>query len=277
MCGFCGEPIGAGTRSREHLIKKAWLRELGHLQTNMPSDHVSGATGKIISSRLATADKLQAGGVCEDCNNGWMERMDAPISDAMLSMARGLTCPLHYSYDIQRQIARWIFRTGCTYRLMNLKLKELISAETRKALINPAYTPSGLTAFFLSYPPGKKELGTALIQNWEAYGKGIDLKDVQNMKFAIQIDSILLGCVHIDTPLLNAVLLPTHRAFYTNTLFNISRKETISRRNFTEIASVFINQWLAAVGVAKSNCLLNKPPFDYGPSCAKWAIAKLRH
>ena len=74
-CLFCGRPLGAN-RVKEHVVP-AWL--LRHL--DVEHEIVIPAVARtedseIVGRRRHSADAMLEGHTCEDCNHGWMGRLE---------------------------------------------------------------------------------------------------------------------------------------------------------------------------------------------------------
>lgn len=120
-CGFCNGLIGLGglDRSKEHVFREKWLRELGcfhvpsagvHLERH-GSDHLR----KLLPRR--TPGGIIAGAVCEPCNTGWMERADDRVDVALLSLARGVVSIESLSAEHRRNLSLWLLKTAHAFEL----------------------------------------------------------------------------------------------------------------------------------------------------------------
>src|SRR5215472_15966123 len=87
-CHFCYRQMGAGqrlVRSREHIFAQWLLEDLEIADSEIQPTHFSSA-GDVRSTRHHTMRNLVAGGVCADCNNGWMSQLEADVRRILLAL-----------------------------------------------------------------------------------------------------------------------------------------------------------------------------------------------
>ena len=109
-CIFCGSDL-AGCRSKEHVLPQWALDEFGlRDELTMPT-HFS-QSGQVLSDRLHTYNGMVAGKVCQNCNSGWMSRLEVENKDLITALARGRRDTLDLQDGAAVGLARWAFKTA---------------------------------------------------------------------------------------------------------------------------------------------------------------------
>ena len=111
VCLFCGQQR---PMSKEHVIPKWVLRELDMEKTMLMAKHVN-FTGQPHSERHHDFLSLVAGCVCEDCNCGWMSRLEATIQPLLTPLfhARKASRAAQEQLRLHRElIVRWALKTA---------------------------------------------------------------------------------------------------------------------------------------------------------------------
>lgn len=109
-CLFCGS-----TRclSKEHIIPKWLLKELGLTDQQLRMSHVS-TLGMTKSQRTHSFTGLVNAMICEDCNSGWMSGLEVSVKDSITRLMHldGVTNVLGSLTENHEAIARWSFKTA---------------------------------------------------------------------------------------------------------------------------------------------------------------------
>lgn len=114
-CLFClsdlkrrGKGLG---QAEEHVVPKWLSKYLGIQKTRITPMRVGTHSGEIIDFRQQTVGTLVAGGVCANCNNGWMSKLETdtkPILKALISNVSRLTT---LTVEQRYLLARWTLKT----------------------------------------------------------------------------------------------------------------------------------------------------------------------
>lgn len=100
--------------SKEHVIPQWILRELDMEKAMLAPTHVNFA-GQRLSERRHDFLSLVAGHVCEDCNCGWMSRLEAAVQPVLtpLFRARKASRAAQEQLRVHRAlIVRWTMKTA---------------------------------------------------------------------------------------------------------------------------------------------------------------------
>src|SRR5947209_1164519 len=105
-CVFCTTQITKATASREDTVPK-WLQaELGIANAPVQPTLTTWA-GEQLAQRLHPVDQLLTGGVCRECNNGWMSQLESeaiPVLKPLLTSARLISSLTRAE---RRVLSRW--------------------------------------------------------------------------------------------------------------------------------------------------------------------------
>lgn len=154
-CVMCAEPTGVTGRkfSREHVLGDKILKEL-NLSAGIPRWSVHRAdTGKKEPSKTnPRSDKVIAYGICEPCNNGWMNVIQNRARPLVVELASHRLTPVDLSSDQRWVIAQWALMTACSagylpYSDNVMRIPELIQ------YARSGTWPKGAIAF-ITYHPG---------------------------------------------------------------------------------------------------------------------------
>lgn len=110
FCIFCREEK---EKSKEHIWPR-WLQiEIGgstkgihvgtHFQMINPYNH---------NTRKQSGESLVYGGVCKDCNNGWMSSLEAEFKPTLINLLADKHNILHVSKTERQVISLWSFKTA---------------------------------------------------------------------------------------------------------------------------------------------------------------------
>lgn len=110
-CLFCG---GIKKLSREHIIPKWLLKELGLTEEKLIMRHIT-IFGMTKSKRTHDFKNLVNAMICEDCNNGWMSKLEVSAKDLVIRLMnlddidKDVFKSLSENYEI---LAKWSFKTA---------------------------------------------------------------------------------------------------------------------------------------------------------------------
>ena len=132
-CWFCGRVGAKMTKAR---LFPDWLLEALNAGNQMMSSAHFDPTGKLIDQRPASLKSLVCGQVCQDCNNGWMSRLDSSFKKSFLGNveAEQAKHPLLF--------ARWVAKTA-TLINVSQQYRLQIPAAARHGLQSQDSLPKG--------------------------------------------------------------------------------------------------------------------------------------
>lgn len=141
-CPFCGSIDSRS--SNEHILPQWLLREYGISKAIVTPTHLSSITGEAISTRKHVLNKLQLGGVCEDCNGGWMSELEASNMRVIKSLA-DFSMSLAQMSEIEKLLlARWTLKTTITLNLGSNFRKKIDAAEIKHFYSNKETLPPNI-------------------------------------------------------------------------------------------------------------------------------------
>ena len=120
-CSFCNRELTKKTKSKEHVWPK-WL----HKKLDMEKKPFQGVhtdmSGLIVkSTRSQSMNSLVLGGVCTECNNGWMSDLEmevAPLFDALWFLPAN-DKNITLKKEACKSIAFWAFKTSLVINLVS--------------------------------------------------------------------------------------------------------------------------------------------------------------
>lgn len=145
LCIFCDQPVTKQSGSREDTVPK-WLQKLLGIAAATVSPTLTSSAGEQLAQRIHPVDQLLTGGVCRDCNNGWMSQLESatqPILSALVRSERDLKT---LNRAERQTLSRWTVKTalmldvgGLEPRVPLFHFKELFA--------NRPHIPEGLYVF----------------------------------------------------------------------------------------------------------------------------------
>lgn len=110
-CPFCTKPL-AKKNSREHIISKWLLKYLQIADVKISPTHTSSKDNSIVSKRKHVLINLVSGGICVDCNNGWMSSLETENMGTLKGLMSGSLCLADLNLNQKYILARWAFKTA---------------------------------------------------------------------------------------------------------------------------------------------------------------------
>lgn len=85
-CIFCGNE----SLTREHIYSRAWVERLAPRATSFTNQRAVGYREAVpVSTWVSSAADVVVRCVCSDCNNGWMNQLDAGAREMVTALAQG--------------------------------------------------------------------------------------------------------------------------------------------------------------------------------------------
>jgi hypothetical protein len=174
-CLFC-DRSGAGILSNEHVIPR-WL--LDHL--DLPEDDKlfqgvsSSKTNELITSpRIHSSFNFVQGHVCQECNNGWMSRLEVLAKPLLVPLIDGQRKIEELSASESAIIAKWTTKTAYMHSLTSA-LKQPVVSDHVRALNGDDGVPLSEVAVFGMLSDFKKQTGYFLARYWPTFGRRISI------------------------------------------------------------------------------------------------------
>lgn len=204
-CMFCGVPLNADNRAKEHVLRNSWLKRLG-LSKQLISISLMRQHEKLKGRKLA-ADQLQTGEVCRRCNGGWMDHLDKKIEHIVLAYAADPRTAPPISKQEARDLTRWLLKVACVYEYTDEAHRRHVPKHVLRKVRRHNYLPRGMFAFFEIYGDGDENeeinhVSLSSLDGWMLdWSEGVTaLPQSKRMKFAIQYNKVIFGFVHADAP-----------------------------------------------------------------------------
>lgn len=197
---FCKTPLHGGNRAKEHVLRNSWLKKLNHQKTQIGVDNFSKHGH--INSKAFAADQLQAGEVCESCNNGWMNFLDRKVEHIVLGLATNSFSVTSLNRQETRDLARWLLKTACTFIYTDSKGRRHIPNSILGQVRRHNFLPAGFFMFCALSTAPQKNVGAASVDMWPTESIPIlsALPQSTRMKFGVQYDCLLLGFAWLKVP-----------------------------------------------------------------------------
>jgi hypothetical protein len=110
-CIFCDSPL-TGLRAEEHVIPR-WLMEyLGMTDDKLYLAVAQSEDNAILKDRKHVAANFVEGRICRDCNNGWMNELEAQTKELLKPLIEGAVNLLSISDNERTMLAKWATKTG---------------------------------------------------------------------------------------------------------------------------------------------------------------------
>ncbi len=163
-CRFCNGEISGRERTNEHIVPDWLLKHLGISDLELFPTHLGmNADGsepefisleefdadnlKVKSQRKHAAKNLLLGGICANCNNGWMSRLEAECKDSLLSLI-DKECSLDKLMPKDKfKIARWATKTAYCLNAGSNYFKIVPDEHFRLLFSQPKLLPKGCAVF----------------------------------------------------------------------------------------------------------------------------------
>jgi len=200
-CIFCGAALTNSNRAKEHVLKDAWLRKLGHEKYQLNLAQFRGEDK--IGERQHAANQLLSGEVCNGCNGGWMERLDHSVEKIVLTLAQEIR-PIQITEQECWQLARWLVKTAYAHISCDSPDRRHITPTQVAKVKKPSFRPDG--AFCMYYTvlePQATGVVPASIDVWPSAGNDptiLTIPQTRRRKFAVQYNRIVFGFAWVRGP-----------------------------------------------------------------------------
>ena len=168
-CLFCGAK-GARSLSNEHVIPQWLLRHL-----DLPADDMlfqgvaSSTTEKLVQPpRIHSSFNFVQGHVCEECNTGWMSRLEGIAKPVLIPLIDNETRIESLSSADADIVGKWVVKTAYMHRWTS-PLEHPVRLDNLKALCGDAGRPSPGVAVFGMQADFKQPSAYFLSGHWPQF------------------------------------------------------------------------------------------------------------
>lgn len=153
-CLFCERALG-GNRAKEHVVP-AWLLKYLSVESQIVIPAVARMEdSEIIERRRHTADALLEGRICNDCNGGWMSRLEVAAKPLIIALIEGERLVFGLTDDERLLLARWSAKTAYMMNSSSNLRERIDSAHLRGIMTDADRLPTNVAVFFQQH--GLKE------------------------------------------------------------------------------------------------------------------------
>lgn len=133
-------------QSEEHILRESLLKKLGlYESTILPVIHLH-KEAKFKELKPVKAGRLVQKGICADCNNGWMNRLDETVEETIVGFVKKEKFVRDLTNLQKEDLASWILKTACVkFMTPNLQDKAIPGTHYEDAF-NRRW-PDGAVAF----------------------------------------------------------------------------------------------------------------------------------
>ncbi len=210
-CIFCEN--GSSFKSREHVIPQWLLRELGIFsKIGDFSETLTEITkeGELVLDNILRQTKNYGNYVspyvCDDCNKGWMSRLEAKVKPVLLPLVNGTNSFGNLAQSEKLLISQWAIKTSCVIDSVDPSLIENrtpIAADGNKIRsMSGSFLPRGWAVFAMSHIP-TREFYYVCNAKWTVHGRmteELNINLAHYRRTVIQIGHFILVTVFLGDP-----------------------------------------------------------------------------
>src|SRR5581483_3341668 len=120
VCAFCDQELRKGTKTVEHALPLWLMKALGITDQVLSRIHwrptAIGETGPIpprafVKGRHHAMPSFVSGGICANCNNGWMSDLENRAKPILTQLFDGMP-PADLNPEERALLARWAIKTA---------------------------------------------------------------------------------------------------------------------------------------------------------------------
>jgi hypothetical protein len=172
ICAFCEKPMGTGDgrkQSKEHVLGDKRIERLGLSEYKMHQKLHRG-TWQMVADK-PKAKNFWHKGVCTDCNNVWMSRLEVEADPIIVGLVRHELAPYDLTEGQRETLSRWVLKTcGAAFLSRHLETKSFPVSHYNLAFRQ--VWPEGAVAFVCYMRPGSKNVIPAISGFAQRYGVG---------------------------------------------------------------------------------------------------------
>ena len=108
-CIFCGQPLKAVIKAKEHVFPVWLLKRLGISNAEITETWWS-SMGLTKSQRAHSIGSILLGNICRSCNNGWMNMLEQRVKPVFLEAFERSADKLVFTEEEAMDLAAWFLR-----------------------------------------------------------------------------------------------------------------------------------------------------------------------
>jgi len=143
---FCGKPLRGKLRSKEHIVA-AWLQKHLGIRYEQVEFVLRDSSWSVNGNRNLVFDRYLAGHVCEECNTGWMSKLEVAVSKFLPDLISGgsFASDLESGSD-RTALARWVAKSAyCVDSASMRQERRVPSSHARRLFEDRAGLPPGVS------------------------------------------------------------------------------------------------------------------------------------
>jgi hypothetical protein len=148
---FCDAPLTKANASREDTVPQ-WLQQFLGIANENVQPTLTSPAGVELAKRLHPVDQLRTGGICTDCNNGWMSDLEVENQHTLQALMRSVRTVSSLTRAERRAFARWAIKTAFVLDLGGLESRVPLG-QVRELFRNRPHTPEGIVVLARQQPP----------------------------------------------------------------------------------------------------------------------------
>jgi hypothetical protein len=202
-CLFCNEVI-VGNRAKEHVIPQWLIDHLNSSDNTLTQGVAHGVDGEVLEVRLHDMMSYVQGKVCEECNTGWMSKLEAAAKPILIPLIEGGKSLSDSSNEQRVLVSRWAVKTAYVVSATAPKGSDINPEHMRHIAGDSKLPPKGVAVFGRQHTHNG-EFSYLLKSDWPEWATvpilGAPQSHPQSYKVALQIRQLMLLVCHWPPPI----------------------------------------------------------------------------
>jgi hypothetical protein len=194
MCIFCNE--GLINKSREHVFPLWLLKYLSIEGVIISPTHSDKITGDTKSKRRHDLSNFVSGGICEQCNNGWMSDLENAAKPILIDLIDLKKETKDLSRDERMVISRWATKTIYVLNLASNYFKNIPIHHFKYIKDFEDSLPSGIIVLAQQHHSSEKfywlQSATWVINSYDDFSIYQKPLSEESYKISIQLGNLIL-------------------------------------------------------------------------------------
>ncbi len=205
-CVFCKANLADVGKSREHIIP-AWLQREWKIEKHLVEPTHFDESLKVISQRKHTFDDFLAGGICPECNSGWMSKLEVDCKSLILGLSAGRKQIMDLRDDEALLLARWTVKTAFALH-MSANWRRIVPEDHICKLDSESYRlPENVYVVGHTFNRGSRIFSWSQSTTWEINAKNytvtkgdLEVLRLKGYKIALRLGGLFLMVFHNPWP-----------------------------------------------------------------------------